>query len=95
MDRETILIGHSLENDLTVLHVAHMRVIDTSLIYPGMTSSNGRSYKQALQTLVREKLGREIDRSEGHDSMDDARAALELVIKKVKEEEEKGKEKVR
>ncbi|KAF0754727.1 hypothetical protein AaE_005223 [Aphanomyces astaci] len=31
---ETILVGHSLENDLSALRLIHRRVIDTVLLYP-------------------------------------------------------------
>ncbi len=31
---ETILIGHSLHNDLRVLRLIHSRVIDTAILFP-------------------------------------------------------------
>ena len=34
VSQDTVLIGHSLENDLTAMQVFHQKVIDTSIIYP-------------------------------------------------------------
>lgn len=31
---ETLLVGHSLENDLKALHIAHFRLLDTSVLFP-------------------------------------------------------------
>ena len=31
---ETIVVGHSLENDLIAMEIFHDRVIDTTMIYP-------------------------------------------------------------
>ena len=31
---ETLLVGHSLENDLSALHLAHSRLLDTSVLFP-------------------------------------------------------------
>jgi RNA exonuclease 1 len=37
MDSDTILLGHALENDLTVLKIIHKRVIDTSILFSSKT----------------------------------------------------------
>ncbi|XP_014249921.1 RNA exonuclease 1 homolog [Cimex lectularius] len=81
---KTILIGHSLENDLRALRMFHNRIIDTSVLYP---HRKGHPYKYALKTLTKEYLGREIQiKDSGHDSEEDAQACLELVILKIKED---------
>lgn len=75
--KETILVGHSLENDLLALKILHSLVIDTAILY-----RNGRR-KLALRVLSRNLLLRSIQESEnGHDSVEDARAAMDLVLLK-------------
>ncbi|KAF0976275.1 hypothetical protein FDP41_004950 [Naegleria fowleri] len=82
ISHDTILLGHSLENDLICLKICHKRVIDTSVIF--LTSSNfGTKYKQSLKQLAMKYLSREIQLNNaekiGHDSIEDALAALDLV----------------
>ncbi|KAL1224308.1 Small RNA degrading nuclease 5 [Cardamine amara subsp. amara] len=80
--KETILVGHSLENDLLSLKISHNLVIDTSVLYK---QTNGRSYKIKLQILAKKFLAREIQLSEsGHDSAEDAKAAMDLALLKIK-----------
>ncbi|KAG5525192.1 hypothetical protein RHGRI_031766 [Rhododendron griersonianum] len=80
--KETILVGHSLENDLLALKISHNLVIDTAVLYK---HPRGGSYKTALRVLTRRFLSREIQESEsGHDSVEDARAALELALLKIR-----------
>lgn len=78
---ETILIGHSLESDLVALKVVHKRVIDTAILYP---HPRGSLYKSALRTLAAKFLRRKIqDTSLGHNSIEDAQAAMDLVLLKI------------
>ncbi|XP_059632924.1 small RNA degrading nuclease 5 [Cornus florida] len=80
--KETILVGHSLENDLIALKISHNLVIDTAVLYK---HPRGRSYKTALRVLTRRYLSREIqDSGNGHDSIEDAKAAMELALLKIK-----------
>ena len=73
----TILLGHSLECDLEVLKLRHPLCIDTSIIYKSL---RGITYKPALKWLVQKWLGREIQASaEGHDSIEDATACIDLL----------------
>lgn len=82
VNKETILVGHSLENDLLALKIRHDLVIDTAILY---RHPRGRSYKTALRVLTRKFLSREIqDSGNGHDSVEDARAAMELALLKIK-----------
>lgn len=80
--KETILVGHSLENDLLALKISHDLVIDTAVLYQ---HSRGSRYKTALRVLSRRFLSRQIQLSgSGHDSIEDARAAMELAFLKIK-----------
>jgi RNA exonuclease 1 len=77
--QDTILVGHSLENDLRSLKMIHKRVIDTSIAY-----GDGTHYKKSLRTLAWMHLSRAIQEgSSGHDSVEDALAALDLVKMKL------------
>jgi RNA exonuclease 1 len=71
---ETILIGHSLENDLIALKMVHRKVVDTSLLY---THPRGPPYKPALRVLCDRLLGRKIQDG-SHDSVQDAVTSMEL-----------------
>lgn len=82
MNRETYLVGHSLENDLLALKISHSLVIDTAVLYK---HSRGGTYKVALRVLTRRFLSREIQHSgNGHDSIEDAQAAMDLAFLKIK-----------
>ena len=73
---QTLLIGHSLENDLRVLRVIHTRIADTSLLYP---HPRGLPYRRSLKDVTQAYLGRLIQQeSSGHCSAEDAKAALDL-----------------
>ncbi|KAJ8040486.1 RNA exonuclease 1-like [Holothuria leucospilota] len=81
---DTILIGHSLESDLLALKLIHSTVIDTALVFP---HRRGPPYKRALRTLTAEYLQKLIqDDESGHDSMEDARSCMELMVYKVKQD---------
>lgn len=80
--KETILVGHSLENDLFSLKISHNLVIDTAVLYK---HPHGRSFKTKLRILAKKFLDREIQESEsGHDSVEDAKAAMDLALLKIK-----------
>ncbi|KAK9068609.1 hypothetical protein SSX86_012724 [Deinandra increscens subsp. villosa] len=82
VNKETILVGHSLENDLLALKVSHSLVIDTAVLYK---HSRGGTFKIALRLLTRKFLSREIqDSRNGHDSIEDAKAAMDLALLKIK-----------
>ncbi len=52
-DRNTILIGHSLESDFKALKLIHKCVVDTSVVFP---HKMGPPYKRALRNLMSEYL---------------------------------------
>lgn len=80
---DAILLGHSLEFDLTALKLYHTRVIDTSLLYG---DSNGVPlFKSSLRNLARQHLKKDIQNGEnGHCSIEDAKTCMELVQLKIK-----------
>jgi len=83
VSKTTIIIGHGLENDLTVLRLVHHQVIDTAILYP---HARGRPYRIGLKDLVRRETGVDIQMAgeEGHSSHEDAAAASLLVRKKAR-----------
>ncbi|GES82746.1 ribonuclease H70 [Rhizophagus clarus] len=80
VDSDTVLIGHSLECDMKALKFAHPYVIDTSILY---TNPGGIFNKSSLKMLAHQWLKRSIQVDEGknvgHDSVEDAKAAMDLV----------------
>ncbi|XP_046966308.1 exonuclease GOR-like isoform X1 [Vanessa cardui] len=81
---DTILVGHALENDLRALKLLHSAVVDTCALYP---HSRGFPLRRSLRALSEELLGRSVQRSSsGHSPLEDARAAMDLVLLKVNEE---------
>jgi RNA exonuclease 1 len=52
---DTVLVGHSLEQDLLVTGLIHLRCIDTSLLYP---HPRGHHCRYALRVLVKKYLHR-------------------------------------
>ncbi|KAH8503320.1 hypothetical protein H0E87_014556 [Populus deltoides] len=79
LSRGTILVGHSLYNDLQALKLDHARVIDTSFIFK---SSDGRS--PSLNNLCKSVLGYELRKAgDPHNCLDDACAAMKLVLAKI------------
>jgi len=80
--KDTILIGHGLGTDLLVLRIIHSMVVDTSLLYPKDDCISPTYYpkKYSLKHLASRLLGREIQLKDGHDSKEDARAAMDLVL---------------
>lgn len=89
-----VLVGHSVENDLKSLKLIHKRILDTSVLYP---HPKGPPRKLALRVLTQQYLNRAIQQGEfvssssgagdvkrvGHDSREDAIAALELALLKI------------
>ena len=79
LSSKTILVGHSLESDLKSLQLTHPIIIDTSLLFP---HPRGPPLKSSLKWLAQKWLGRQIQKGHGvngHDSVEDALACLDLV----------------
>ncbi|KAB7505897.1 putative RNA exonuclease NEF-sp, partial [Armadillidium nasatum] len=83
LPKDCILVGHSLENDLTALKLLHPYVIDTSLIY---NLSHDVYHKPSLKLLTKLFLNKDIQNrgKNGHHPSEDAVASLELVLLKLK-----------
>ncbi|WOO85734.1 Exonuclease GOR [Vanrija pseudolonga] len=85
---DTVIVGHGLENDLRALRLLHSKIIDTAILFP---HDKGPPYRRALRDLVKEKLGFFIqDRTNesGHSSLEDAKAALDVLKWKVRDDGE-------
>lgn len=88
---QTILIGHSLDNDLRVLRICHNRIIDTAILYQLNNNYNNNMMKLSLKYLTKIYFDIDIQNnnnnnniSEGHDSIEDALSCIRLVKLKVK-----------
>jgi RNA exonuclease 1 len=81
--RMTIIVGHSLENDFRAMKLIHSRVIDMSLVYHQYPAY---PRKPSLGNLYANYIGRPFrqDADGRHDSVEDARAALELAHRAMK-----------
>lgn len=85
ISKETILIGHSLDSDLKSLNFFHTNTIDTSVLFP---HPRGYPLRRKLKELAKEYLNMNIqvtnknkkNNSKGHDSQEDALAALNLAL---------------
>jgi RNA exonuclease 1 len=81
---DTILIGHSIDNDLRVLKIIHKTVIDTSISFPHYF---GLPYRRSLKSLTKSFLKRDIQTSDaGHSSFEDSRASLELILWRIRKD---------
>lgn len=81
---DTILIGHSIENDLKALKLIHRSIIDTSIVFPHYY---GLPYRRSLKSLTKSILKRDIQTADnGHCSFEDSRACLELMLWKVRKD---------
>lgn len=76
INKNSILIGHGLENDVNVMRIIHRRIIDTAILY-----SKGR-FKMSLKNLAFENVNRKIQTGE-HDSSEDAIASMDVVKSKI------------
>lgn len=79
IDSETVLVGHSLNHDLCQLHLVHPLIVDSYICVPKLVSSGN-----GLKTLAKQLLGKDVQEGlegkRGHDCVEDALAARELVI---------------
>lgn len=79
---DTILVGHSLDNDVRAIKVIHSKILDTVVLYPHPRGFPARS---SLKFLAQKYLGKCIQ--DGcHDSTVDASVALKLVKMKVNQD---------
>ncbi|CAN3373530.1 hypothetical protein DIURU_001482 [Diutina rugosa] len=76
MNKDTILVGHGLENDLRTLRIVHHRVVDTAIHFPPHKPTP--KFRMSLKDLSFEFLARRIQSGE-HDSAEDAIASIDVV----------------
>ena len=69
---QTIVVGHAVHNDLMALKMVHYNVIDTAMLYKYVNPDDGTP---SLKNLAKGVLGKEMPNV--HDSVNDARVALE------------------
>ncbi|KAL2859028.1 ribonuclease H-like domain-containing protein [Aspergillus pseudodeflectus] len=84
-DANTVLIGHSLDNDLRILRILHFQVVDSAILTgelvfdPAPDARLRRSW--ALKTLAKALLNRDIQiGSHGHNCLEDTFATRDVVI---------------
>ncbi|KAB1214780.1 Small RNA degrading nuclease 3 [Morella rubra] len=77
----TILVGHSLNNDLRALKLDHARVIDTSFIFKYSDGSINR--RPSLNSLCKASSWHVRKKGAPHNCLDDACAAMKLVLAKI------------
>ncbi|KAJ5463978.1 ExonucleaseRNase T/DNA polymerase III [Penicillium sp. IBT 31633x] len=86
MDSETVLIGHSLNNDLDVLGIIHWNIVDSSIItseavFFNVHASESLNRTWSLKTLATELVNYEIQvGKQGHSALEDAHATRDIVI---------------
>ncbi|KAL3937585.1 MAG: hypothetical protein SGBAC_007343 [Bacillariaceae sp.] len=79
--QDKILVGHALSNDLKALMLNHhkSKIRDTAKYRPFQRYGNGKWRARKLRDLVKENLkGKEGFQEREHDSVQDARATMEL-----------------
>lgn len=80
INADTILIGQSLQHDLDVLRMIHTRIVDSAILAQTAVGP-GVSRQWGLKGLYNQLLGIEVQNSKkGHDYLEDALAARELVL---------------
>nr|KYP60184.1 Small RNA degrading nuclease 3 [Cajanus cajan] len=83
LPKGTILVGHSLHSDLRVLKLDYVRVVDTAYIFQSLDGSIHR--RPSLNRLCQAMLGHEVrEKGAPHNCLDDARAAMNLVLARIK-----------
>lgn len=81
INQGTILVGHSLENDLFALKLIHNKVVDTSLLF---CTRHGTKLpqKQLSWNFFKYKI-QSNEKNKGHDPSEDAKASMALAKYKI------------
>ncbi|KAI4710878.1 hypothetical protein J4E89_004468 [Alternaria sp. Ai002NY15] len=81
VDSDTIFVGHALQHDLSALGIRHDRIVDSAIL---AAEAVGRGVKKrwGLKDLASQLLDIKIQGGDkvGHDSVEDAFAAREVVL---------------
>ncbi|CAO2658541.1 Nn.00g062640.m01.CDS01 [Neocucurbitaria sp. VM-36] len=92
IDSNTILIGQALYHDLDALRMQHWRIVDSAILAKDAVGP-GVSRQWGLKNLCKQLLGIDIQSNgkKGHDSVEDAFAAREVVLWCIGHQEELAK----
>ncbi|QPG74389.1 hypothetical protein FOA43_001716 [Brettanomyces nanus] len=77
-DKDTIIVGHGLENDLNVLRLIYDKIVDTAVLFSENQIDPMR--KDPLKKLAWKYLSKNIQLNE-HDPLEDAEIPVEIVKK--------------
>ncbi|KAG9514953.1 hypothetical protein KCV07_g7814, partial [Aureobasidium melanogenum] len=88
MNRNTILVGHALHNDLNVLKIAHDRCVDSEILAKAAIDRASHNNGVGLKKLCDALLGLSVQRMTFHSCLEDTFAAREAVIYMVSHPEE-------
>ncbi|PWY92994.1 hypothetical protein BO94DRAFT_358106 [Aspergillus sclerotioniger CBS 115572] len=86
VDKDTVLIGHALQNDLATIGVIHSRVVDSQIltgeaIFPTLPVVDSLPRLTGLKGLTSELVGYEIQTGrKGHTALEDAYATRDVII---------------
>ncbi|XP_054720583.1 exonuclease GOR-like [Uloborus diversus] len=81
LNKDSILVGHGLENDMLALNMVHESVVDTSCMFP---HKDGFPLRNSLKYLAAKYLHKPIQSTwYGHNSIEDANTCMELVLWKI------------
>ncbi|KAL2824311.1 ribonuclease H-like domain-containing protein [Aspergillus cavernicola] len=91
INKETILVGHSMNHDLNILEISHKRVVDTQIVTRKAVAAKAMDpvRRYSLKELCLELLGRTLQTGHGksgHNCVEDVLAPREIVIWWLKEE---------
>ena len=78
LDADTVLIGQSLQFDLEVLGLCHLRIVDSEMLSTSAINFPD-SRRRGLKELCRVLIGLDIQGG-SHSALEDARAAREVVM---------------
>ena len=80
IDDDTVLIGHTMNNDLDVLRITSHRIVDIQILLKDIASRQTQGL--GLQTATKRFLGKDVQNhgKQGHDSLEDALATREVLL---------------
>ncbi|KAM0343748.1 hypothetical protein ACHAPU_008175 [Fusarium lateritium] len=82
INTDTVMIGHSIQNDLKALRLSHTTVVDTAILTSdavyGTGSHSGRCW--GLESLCADLLKLRIRKSKTHSALEDTMATREVVL---------------
>ena len=81
IDRDTVIVGHALRNDLKCLRIAHDNIVDTSVLTSkAVFGTESLKRYWSLKMLCTELLDMRIQKRSKHSALEDAMATRELAL---------------